>query len=65
MNEVSAYLEHCEKWLPKSIEILSRLVLTAVKVEFSSKNLHTEKSKDHNEEEEKEQKWGNCLDRIK
>ena len=60
-----AHLEYGEKGLPERVEILSGFVLTAVKIKFSSENLHPEQGKDDDEEEEKEQEGGNGLNRIK
>lgn len=46
------YLEHCEQALPKAVKIGSGLDDSRVKVELSSKHLHSQQRKDHNEEKE-------------
>lgn len=49
-----AYLEHSEEGLKEGIKVASRLELGVVKVKVASKDLHSQESKDEDEEKEKQ-----------
>lgn len=49
------YLKHRQQTLHETIEIMSRLRLLFVKIEFSSKHLHTEQGKYNDEQKQQQQ----------
>ena len=64
MSKRQSYLKYGQNALIETIKVASGLFSQWIIVKSGAKNLHSQKSKDADEQKEEEQKWGNRLNTV-